>query len=33
MEKWYDDHVVETFVKINESNKSCDYKYKWGQEL
>ena len=33
MEKWYNDHVVETFVKINESNKSCDYKYLWGQEL
>jgi peptidyl-prolyl cis-trans isomerase SurA len=33
MDKWYNDHVVETFVKINESNKNCEFKYLWGQEL
>jgi len=33
MENWYNDHVVKTFVKINENNKTCDFKYKWGQEL
>ena len=33
IEKWYKDHVVETFVKINDSNKGCEFKYLWGQEL
>jgi peptidyl-prolyl cis-trans isomerase SurA len=33
MEQWYNEHVTETFVKINDKNKSCDYKYNWGQDF
>ncbi len=33
IEKWYRQHVAETFVKINESNKNCDYKYLWGKDF
>ncbi|MEI6866451.1 peptidylprolyl isomerase [Flavicella sp.] len=33
MEKWYKEHVADTFVKINESNADCEFEYLWGQEL
>tara|TARA_B100000809_G_scaffold144339_1_gene141936 strand:+ start:26670 stop:28058 length:1389 start_codon:yes stop_codon:yes gene_type:complete len=32
LEQWNRDHVAETYVKIDEHNQSCDFKYDWGKE-
>lgn len=32
LEKWNKDHVAKTFVKVNENNQSCKFKYAWGKE-
>jgi peptidyl-prolyl cis-trans isomerase SurA len=32
LEKWNRDHVAETYVKIDEQNQSCEFKYDWGKE-
>ena len=32
LEKWNRDHVDETFIKIDENNQSCDFKYDWSKE-
>lgn len=31
LEKWNKEHVSETYVKINENHKSCDFKYNWSK--
>lgn len=28
---WYSEHVLETFIKINESYQSCDFQYNWSK--
>ena len=31
LNKWNVSHVSDTFVKINESNQSCEFKYNWNK--
>jgi peptidyl-prolyl cis-trans isomerase SurA len=31
LDKWNKEHVSETYVKINETHKSCDFKYNWSK--
>lgn len=32
LEKWNKEHVAKTYVKIDEQNQKCDFKYDWGKE-
>lgn len=31
LDKWNASHVSDTFIKINESNQGCDFKYNWNK--
>lgn len=32
LEKWNKSHVSDTYVKINEENQKCEFKYNWSKE-